>query len=183
VTRIVRANLPIATLSILAVTGIFTSLQFVFPALLPALMRTPAAISNHEWWRFVTPLLVHAEGWKQVAFNFPAILVVGTLAERIIGSKRLVFVYVVSGIVGEIAGLAWKPFGAGASVAGAGVLGALAICLLMKIKTVPAVFGAIAILGGAAILTVLHDLHGPPILAGAALTALLLTQGLRREAA
>jgi len=144
-------------------------------------MRTPAAITSHEWWRFVTPLLVHAEGWKQIAFNFPAILVVGTLAERVIGSKRLLLVYLVSGIAGEIAGLAWQPFGAGASVAGAGVLGALAICLLMKANTVPAVLGAIVILGGATTLTVLHDLHGPPILVGAALTALLLTQGLRCE--
>jgi hypothetical protein len=65
-------KLPIATLSILLVTGILTGLQFAFPQVLPALMRTPAAITDREWWRFVTPLFVHADGWKQIAFVFRA---------------------------------------------------------------------------------------------------------------
>jgi hypothetical protein len=85
----VPARLPAATVSILLVTGILTGLQFAFPQILPALMRSPAAVSQHEWWRFVTPLLVHADGWKQIAFVFPAVLVVGTLAERIHGSRQV----------------------------------------------------------------------------------------------
>jgi membrane associated rhomboid family serine protease len=170
----VPAKLPVATLSILLVTGILTGLQFAFPQILPALMRTPAAVAQHEWWRFITPLFVHASGWKQITFVFPAVLIVGTLAERILGSGRLLLVYMVSGIVGEIAGLAWKPYGGGASVAGAGLLGALGFWLVAKNRTAPAIFGAIVILGGAAILTGLKDIHGPPILAGAALAGLML---------
>lgn len=129
-------------------------------------------MNNHEWWRLLTPLLVHADGWKQIAFNFPAILIVGTLVERVVGFWQLVLVYLISGIVGEIAGLAWEPFGAGASVAGAGLLGALALLLAARNKSFPAVFGAIVILGGATILTIAKDIHGPPILVGALLTAL-----------
>ena len=168
------ARLPVATLSILLVTGVLTGLQFAFPQILPALMRTPAAVTRHEWWRFVTPLFVHSDGWKQIAFNFLAVLVIGPMVERILGSGRMVLIYLVSGLVGEVAGLAWKPYGAGASVAGAGLLGALALWLAAKNRTTPAVFGAIVILGGAVVLTILKDLHGPPILAGAALAGLML---------
>jgi rhomboid protease GluP len=169
-------KLPIATLSILLVTGILTGLQFAFPQVLPALMRTPAAITDREWWRFVTPLFVHADGWKQIAFVFPAVLIVGTLAERLFGSGQVLLLYFVSGFVGEIAGLAWEPYGAGASVAGAGLLGALAFWMLAKNRTPPAMFGASLILLGAAVLTGIKDLHGPPILAGAALAAAMLTR-------
>lgn len=167
-------RLQVATLSILLVTGVLTGLQFAFPQVLAALMRTPAAITNHEWWRFVTPLFVHDEGWKQIAFNFPALLIIGTLTEHLFGSRQVLFLYFVSGFVGEIAGLAWNPYGAGASVAGAGLLGALAFWMLAKNRTPPAMFGAIVILAGAAILTGIKDLHGPPILAGAALAAVML---------
>lgn len=167
-------RLQVATLSILLVTGVLTGLQFAFPQVLAALMRTPAAITNHEWWRFVTPLFVHDEGWKQIAFNFPALLIIGTLTERLFGSRQVLFLYFASGFVGEIAGLAWNPYGAGASVAGAGLLGALAFWMLAKNRTPPAMFGAIVILAGAAILTGIKDLHGPPILAGAALAAVML---------
>ena len=85
----------------------------------------------------------------------------------------MLLIYVVSGFVGEVAGLAWKPYGAGASVAGAGLLGALALWLAAKNRTTPALFGALVILGGAVVLTILKDLHGPPILAGAALAGLM----------
>ena len=54
------ARLPVATLSILLVTAVLTGLQFAFPQILPALMRTPAAVTRNEWWRLVTPLFVHA---------------------------------------------------------------------------------------------------------------------------
>lgn len=167
-------KLPVAIISILLVTGVLTGLQFAFPQILPALMRTPAAITNHEWWRFFTPLFVHADGWKQIAFVFPAVLIVGTLAERLFGRGQVLLLYFVSGLAGEIAGLAWQPYGAGASVAGAGLLGALAFWLLAKNRTPPAMFGAILILGGAAVLTGIKDIHGPPILVGAAFAAVIL---------
>ena len=167
-------KLPVATLSILLVTGVVTGLQFAFPQVLTALMRTPAAVTDHEWWRFVTPLFVHADGWKQITFVFPAVLIVGTLAERLFGSRQLLLLYFVSGFIGEAAGLAWQPYGAGASIAGAGLLGALACWMLAKNRRPPAMLGAFVILAGAAILAGMKDLHGPPILAGAALATVML---------
>jgi rhomboid protease GluP len=158
---------PLATLIVLAITGLTTSLQLVSPRILALLERVPGALARHQWWRLVTPLFVHADGFRQIAFNFTAILIVGVIVERIFGSRLWLLIYFVSGIVGEIAGLAWQPQGAGASVAGAGLLGALAAWLLLINKRPQAIFGAAVILLGAIALTATRDLHGPPILTGA----------------
>ncbi len=165
--RSVPAQLPLSTLSILSLTGLFTSLQFVFPHLLSALERTPAALTKHEWWRLITPLFVHSDGWRQIAFDFPAILILGVLVEAMFGAGRLLALYLICGFVGEVAGFAWQPSGAGASVAGAGLLGALAFRLLGT--SVQGKVGGVLLLIGAAILSFERDIHGPPLLAGALL--------------
>ncbi len=159
--------MPVATLSTLCVTGILTGLQYVFPQVLLLLERTPVALARHEWWRLITPLLVQPDGWGPVVFVFTSILIVGTLAERLWGSGRWLILYITSGLTGEVAGYSWQPSGAGASVAGAGLLGSLATWLLYKCQTGPARFGGAILLIGAVVLTCLRDLHGPPILAGA----------------
>jgi rhomboid protease GluP len=117
-------KLPIATTGVLAFTAIITGLQFPFPGILHFLRRSPEALQRHEWWRLITPLFVHAEGWRQIAFVFPPILIVGAIDEHIFTRWQWLVLYFSSGVVGELAGYAWKPNGAGASVAGAGLLGA-----------------------------------------------------------
>ena len=168
------ARLPRATLAILLVTGVVTGLQFAWPGLLPALERTPTAMARHEWWRLVTPLLVHADGLKQIAFNFPAILIVGTLTERIYGSRSLWLLYLSGGLVGEIFGYLWQPLGAGASVAGASLLGALGLWLAWRSGRVQPRVGGVLILMGGGVLAFFRDIHGPPILFGAGVGFLLL---------
>jgi membrane associated rhomboid family serine protease len=69
------------------VTGLFTALALLYPNLLSLLEREPQALARHEWWRLFTPLLVHSDGWRQICFNFPAIAVVGILAERTFGGR------------------------------------------------------------------------------------------------
>jgi membrane associated rhomboid family serine protease len=165
--QITRNNLPVATLGVLAITGIVTGMQFFFPQLLPSVQRTPSAFAQHQWWRLITPLFVHSDGWRQIAFNFPAILIVGILAERVWGSRRWLILYFACGLIGELAGYAWRPYGAGASVAGAGLLGSLAAWLLYKGRPAQAYFGGAVILLGAVALVFARDIHGPPILAGA----------------
>lgn len=158
---------PIATVSVLTVTGIVTILQYVFPPLLPLLERTPSALAQHQWWRLVTPLFAHSEGLRQIAFNFPAILIVGIFVERRFGHLRWTLIYFTCGLVGEVAAYAWQPWGAGASVAGAGLLGSLALWLLNDGKVIQAQVGGGVILIGAVVLVYFRDIHGPPILAGA----------------
>lgn len=158
---------PVVTIGVLAATGVLTSLQFAFPDIVPLLERTPSAIEQHQWWRLITPLFVHPEGWRQIAFNFSSILILGTLVERLFGAWQCLGLYFVGGFVGELAGYAWKPVGAGASVAGAGLLGAIALWLILGNRTTQAASGGVIILVGGTILTVTRDIHGPPILAGA----------------
>lgn len=172
------SRLPVVTISVLAVTFIFTALGFVYPPLLFALRRTPGAFSQHEWWRLITPILVHDGGWRQIAFNFPATLIVGSIVERLYSRSQWLVLYLSGALAGEFAGLAWQPYGAGNSVAGAGLLGGVAVWLL-ALKATQARVGAFVLLGGAIVLALLRDLHGPPLLAGACVGAAMLRSGRR----
>jgi len=172
---------PIATISVLTVTGVVTALQYSYPSLLPLLQRTPSALVLCQWWRLFTPLFVHSDGLRQIAFNFPVILIVGTLVERIFGHLRWLIIYFTCGLVGEIAGYAWQPSGAGASVAGAGLLGSLALWLLHDSKLVRTKVGGGVILVAALILVYCRDIHGPPILVGALIAFAMLSLPLHRS--
>jgi rhomboid protease GluP len=178
-----RRRVPAATVSLLAITALVTTSQFIFPAVLSALRRDPEALRAGQWWRLITPLFVHAEGWAQIVFNFTAIAIIGTIVERTYGSRLWLIFYFAGGLTGEIAGYAWNPRGAGASVAGAGLLGALAIWLLSrKTPFQPRIGGGILLVGALA-LSAFHDLHGPPILAGACIAALLQSKTRNYEIA
>jgi rhomboid protease GluP len=166
---------PWTTVSVFSTTALLTGLQLVFPALLDALARTPAALSG-DWWRFLTPILINRGGAREIAFNLVSLAIVGVLAERCWGPRRWLVFYLVGGLVGQCAGLAWKPYGAGCSVAVCGLLGGLAAWLLLRVRTWQARMGCAVIVVGALALVVVRDLHGPPLLAGAALGAVLLRQ-------
>ena len=157
---------PWATASVMSFTALFTTAQLFVPTLLSTLQRQPTALRHHEYWRLVTPLLVHSDGWKQISFNFLAIGLTGFFVEAIYGVRMFLFIYLVSGIIGELFGLLWQPSGAGASVAGAGLLGALAVALLFRVRAWQPKVGAYFIILGAPVLTGLRDIHGPPMLVG-----------------
>src|SRR4051794_2175630 len=127
-----KKKTPVTTVTVLLITGITTGLQFCFPVLLTSLRRTPNEISDHQYWRLLTALFVHNGGWRQIAFNFVAIAIIGVIAERIFGPSRWLILYFVCGVIGQIAGLYWNPVGVGASVAGAGLLGALAYWMVNR---------------------------------------------------
>jgi membrane associated rhomboid family serine protease len=171
---------PIATIATLLVTGIFTALQFPFPGVLDTLRRNPQAFASGEWWRIVTSVLVHSDGWPQIVFNFVAIAVFGVVAERIFGHWRWLLLYLVGGIAGGIAGYTWEPLGAGASVGLFGLVGGLLAWQLLSLAAPRARIAAIVGLAAAVALLVMRDIHGCATLAGACLAALLLWQALAR---
>jgi rhomboid protease GluP len=152
------------------VTAIVTGLDLLYPRIGRARQRTPAAIGG-ESWRLISPILVNPEGWKQIATNLLGLSAAGVLVERQWGPRWWLVFYITGGIVGQIAGLAWQPVGAGSSVAVCGLLGAISVSLV-RTGTNPGRFGGALMLAGALLLTYLHDLHGPPILAAAVLAAL-----------
>jgi len=160
-----RSRLPITTITVFAITAVATTLQYFLP-LLPLFERQPGALATHEYWRLITPIFFHREGWRQIVFDFSALLILGVIVERIFGSRRWLLLYFTAGITGEIAGFAWKPLGAGSSVAICGLLGALGAWLLLRRSPIQSRFGGLVILLGAITLTALRDLHGPPLLLG-----------------
>jgi rhomboid protease GluP len=159
---------PTATIVVFTITATTTALQFRYPSMIATLRRTPAALSAHEYWRLLTPILINPESWLQIVVNLAGLAVIGFIVERNAGPARWLLFYFVGALTGELAGLAWKPFGAGSSVAICGLLGALAAFLLKKSIWQPRIGGGI-IVAGAIVLTFLHDLHGPPLLVGALL--------------
>jgi rhomboid protease GluP len=166
----IRAGLPRITAIVVVGTVFLTGLALRFPQIEAALGRTPA-IRAGEWWRLLTPIFINTHGWAQFVSNVLALAVVGAVVERQWGPGLWVAFYVAGGLAGEIAGLAWQPFGAGSSVAVCGLLGSLSVFLLLTVRTGAARFGGIVILAGGLLLTALRNLHGPPVLVGAFLAA------------
>ncbi len=89
------------------------------------------------------------------------------------------------GVVGQAFGYLWAPPDAGASVAGAGLLGAVCAWLLSPRGPRAArawMWGVVWLLVGV-VLTVVRDMHGPPLLLGFGLGALMLWRERRRQPA
>jgi rhomboid protease GluP len=173
---------PKVTLTVLLITAISTGLQLVFPPILSSLQRTPAALSG-EWWRLITPIVMNRGGWPEIFFNMFTLAAVGTVVEQHWGGPRWLVFYLTGGFAGEIAGLAWRPVGAGSSVAVCGLMGALAVWLCSRAS--PWYFRLLgaSILAGAMLLTGLHNLHGPPSLASAVIAVVFFRRDKAQQGA
>ena len=170
---------PVATVAVLAITITVTLVQIVVPELRLHLWRDQGALRSGEFWRLVTPLLIQYDPWQDAAIVLGLIAFIGTAVERVYGAGRLLGIYITCGTVGQACGYLWEPPDAGASVAGAGLLGALAAWLLSPRSDAPVpprVTAVLAVLG-AIVLTVRQDMHGPPLLVGCALGTLLQIRG------
>ncbi len=58
-------------------------------------------VSTGDWYRIVTSMFVHA-GWLHLLFNMYALYYIGMMVEGIYGPSKLLVVYFVSGIVGNL---------------------------------------------------------------------------------
>jgi rhomboid protease GluP len=90
---------------------------------------------NNQWWRFISPMFVHIDGLHLI-MNMFSLLILGPFVEKLYGSAKFVFFYVLTGIAGCVAsyltlrpGLAVGPLARfifkGADVPSAGASGAL----------------------------------------------------------
>jgi rhomboid protease GluP len=91
-----------------------------------------------EWWRLFTSLFIHF-GIAHLLLNMFALTAFGPLVERLFGSVNFLFVYLLAGIAGSLASIAWNPGinSAGASGAIFGILGALMAVQLRAGATIP----------------------------------------------
>jgi membrane associated rhomboid family serine protease len=167
-----------ATLAVFTATAILTCASLLHPTVLVVLQRSPQILAG-QWWRLVTPVLVERGGWGEITFNLVALAAFGAVVERLWGSRRWVLFYLTGCVTGEAIGLAWQPVGAGSSVAVCGLLGAWAAWSLRESRAHNV--AGVLVLGIAVVLSVSHNLHGPPVLVCAALALLLGPRMRHRE--
>jgi rhomboid protease GluP len=148
-----------------------------------ALVRSPE-FRTGQWWRIFTPILVNPEGWHQIIFNAAMLLVVGTAAERVFGRLDWAVLYLAGGLTGNAFSYMTSNFSAGSSVAIAGLFGALVAWVAFGYAALPAAarFGAAAVIVAAAVLVMVRDNHGPPLLAGVGLGGIALWRHARQDA-
>ena len=94
--------------------------------------------TDGEWWRLFTSLFIHF-GILHLASNMIALAVFGPLVERLYGSVNYFLIYLLAGLAGGLASIAWHPDinSAGASGAIFGILGALLAAQLRAGDTFP----------------------------------------------
>jgi membrane associated rhomboid family serine protease len=57
---------------------------------------------NHEWWRFVTPMFLHVNLFH-ILVNMYSLWMIGPYVEKLYGSAKFVFFWVLTGIAGVVA--------------------------------------------------------------------------------
>jgi rhomboid protease GluP len=164
-------------LLVLSPTVVLTLVAAFYPALFLSLRRDPSALAQGEVWRLLSPVLVQADalqagGWRRTIAVFALVAAVLGIGERTLGFAVALLLYGVGAFVGHSVGALWQPYGSGCSVAGCGVLGGIAVWLLHA-RPRQAKLGGVVVLGLGLVGMLSKDIHGPPVLAGAALGAWL----------
>ena len=127
VRTVLQATAP-ATRAILILTGLVFVGQLLIPGLTDRLASIPVLTARGDWWRLVTPMLVHA-GPLHLIMNGYVLFAIGPAVEDRFGPARFVVVYVIGGIAGSVLSFTFGPCavsGVGASGAIMGLIGALA---------------------------------------------------------
>lgn len=89
-------------------------------------------IIQGQYWRFVTPIFLHAN-LLHVSLNMLNLAVLGVFLERLVGHMRFLLIYLITGIVSIIASFYFMPqeISVGASGAIFGLVGAYCVFVLM----------------------------------------------------
>jgi len=89
-----------------------------------------------EWWRMFTCMFLHI-GVLHLLFNMIALWNIGGFMEHLLGSMDFLVLYLLAGLLGSVASVAWNPFvvSAGASGAIFGLYGGL-LAFLVRHRTV-----------------------------------------------
>ena len=103
-------------------------LVFVLQLMLPGFTDLLVLNSSvpYEIWRFLSAIFLHAS-LAHIVSNLFALALFGTVLESIIGSRRFLWVFFVSGIIANLIAINFYPLSLGASGAIYGILGALII--------------------------------------------------------
>lgn len=131
------ATAPV-TRAILILTAIAFVGQLLIPGFTGLLAMRPLLAADGQWWRFVTPMLVHG-GAFHLIMNGYVLFAIGPAVEQRYGPLRFGVIYLIAGIGGSVASFTFNEcniLGVGASGAILGLLGAL-IADLYQRRTSP----------------------------------------------
>jgi rhomboid protease GluP len=172
--RHMKARPLVASTLIITLTVLMFGLQVAYPEVLRYLGRDLAGLRAGEWWRLITPLFVQPQGAFQFLFNLMFLVVFLPMGERLYGAS-LWLQYFVPGGVGQLVNYAWSSGGGGSSTAVFGVMGSVLVYVLLHRTNAPRQYPVFAILGicGAVVMCFTRDGHGPGLLTGAVLAALI----------
>jgi rhomboid protease GluP len=88
-----------------------------------------------EYWRFITPVFIHA-GFLHFFINMYSLFAIGPTVERFFAPRRTLALYLMSGIAGVVFSLGLSPYpSVGASGAIFGLLGSLGVFLYQNRST------------------------------------------------
>lgn len=127
-----RKNQPYVTYTFLGINTVFFLLEYLIPSLRineRLGMFIPSVILGHEYWRFLTPMVIHF-GLMHFVLNSVVLYYMGQQCEAIFGHWRFGLVYVLSGIMGNMGSFAFNGLGVlsgGASTAIFGLFGAFLV--------------------------------------------------------
>ena len=146
------------------------------------------AIRDGEWWRLGVSTLLHG-GVLHLMLNVWALVVLGRVVERDLGTLRWSVLYVATGVLASMTSVAWRPAGLSVGASGAifGLLGAmLALFVRRRKHMTPAAFRAgimslllvvlVNVAFGLAVPVVDNAAHIGGLIAGFVLTVLLTTR-------
>jgi rhomboid protease GluP len=169
-----KARPLVASILIITLTILTFGLQIAYPEVLQALRRDAAGLKAGDWWRLITPLFVQSSGAFQFLFNMIFLVVFLPMGERLYGA-RIWLLYFVPGVVGQLVNYAWSPGGGGSSTAVFGVMGSVLVYVLWHRRSAPRQYPVFAILGicGALVMCFTRDGHGPGLITGAVIAALI----------
>jgi rhomboid protease GluP len=130
---------PLVTYTILAITISIYILQevsgFAFNGIdIPARlgMKVNALIIQGEYWRLLTPMLLHGSV-LHIAFNMYALFIFGPGLERHFGRLRFLTLYLLSGFAGNVISFVFSPSNSlGSSTAIFGLIGAQGVFLYLN---------------------------------------------------
>lgn len=103
--------------------------QILIPGLTERFASNPLAIANGEWWRLLTPMVLHG-GVLHIFLNMYVLSIFGPIVEQAYKTKPFVALYVISGFTGSVGSYLFascNSLGVGASGAIFGLAGALLV--------------------------------------------------------
>lgn len=86
----------------------------------------PYLVDHGQWYRVITALFVHMN-IPHIVFNAIALYYLGIQTEYVYGHWKMLLIFMISGIIGDIFGLLVPAISAGASTAIFGLIGAIIV--------------------------------------------------------